>query len=68
MLGKLRLKPSLVLEVVFMLAVWLVAWKVLDAPVVGDVHLAPVAVVQAGGVAAIRLAAEETPVGIEGLG
>ena len=34
MLGKLRLKPSLLLEVAFILAVWLVAWKVLDASLI----------------------------------
>jgi hypothetical protein len=32
MLGKLRLKPSLVLEVAFILAAWLIAWKVFEAP------------------------------------
>lgn len=31
MLAKLRLRPSLLLEVAFILAVWLVAWRVFDA-------------------------------------
>jgi hypothetical protein len=32
MLGKYRLKPSFLLEVVFLIGVWLVAWLVFDAP------------------------------------
>jgi hypothetical protein len=32
MLGKYRLKPSLLLEVAFLIGVWLVAWLVFDAP------------------------------------
>jgi hypothetical protein len=31
MLGKLRLKPRLLLEVAFILVVWLTAWKVFHA-------------------------------------
>ncbi|MHB8059963.1 MAG: hypothetical protein ACYDHO_03935 [Gaiellaceae bacterium] len=33
MLGKYRLKPSFLLEVAFLIAVWLIAWRVFDPPV-----------------------------------
>ncbi|MGC9974627.1 MAG: hypothetical protein ABSC36_04475, partial [Gaiellaceae bacterium] len=32
MLGKYRLKPSFLLEVAFLVGVWLIAWLVFDAP------------------------------------
>jgi hypothetical protein len=33
MLGKYRLKPSFLLEVAFLVGVWLIAWRVFDPPV-----------------------------------
>jgi ribosomal protein L12E/L44/L45/RPP1/RPP2 len=33
MLGKYRLKPSFLLEVAFLIGVWLIAWRVFDPPV-----------------------------------
>jgi hypothetical protein len=33
MLGKYRLKPSFLLEVVFLIGVWLIAWRVFNPPV-----------------------------------
>ena len=32
MLGKFRLRPSFLLEVAFLIGVWLVAWRVFDPP------------------------------------
>jgi len=34
MLGKHRLRPSFLLEVVFLIAVWLIAWRVFNPPAV----------------------------------